>query len=73
MKSGIYRFKSIEEQNDWEVSQRIAEGIPYWKWDRYEYARLHTKFRSGIYRFKTLREKEDWEFGEVTRQWTKQG
>lgn len=73
MKTGIYRFKTIEEADEFNWRIRIEEGLPYWEFDRYEYARFHILFDPGVYKFKSLKEKEDWEFNQVCEKWKKQG
>jgi hypothetical protein len=73
MKSKIFKFKTIKEAENFKWHNIIKEGLPYWKFDRYEYARLHITFEPGVYRFKTLKEKRDWEFEQVCKKWTRQG
>lgn len=72
MGTEILRFRSIEEAEEFKWQNIIKKKLPYWKFDRYEYARLHIRFTPGIYRFRTLEEKSEWELCEVCRKWEKQ-
>jgi len=72
MSTKIYRFKSIEEADRFEWLRRIKQGLPYWEFDRFEYARLCIAFEPGIYKFRTFKEKEDWEFNQVCENWKQQ-
>jgi len=68
----IYRFKDILEAEEFKWNEIIKKGLPYWKFDRYEFARLNIKFTPGRYRFKNIMEKREWEFKEVCNKWRKQ-
>lgn len=68
----IYRFKTMEEAEEFKWKQIIKNGLPYWEFDRYEYARLHIKFSPGIHRFQSLEAKREWEFKEVCEKWKRQ-
>ncbi len=72
-KTSIHRFKTIIEQNEWELIKRLESGQRVDEFDRYEYVRLKVKpYPPGIYRFKTLKEKQDDEFKRVITAWEKQ-
>ena len=73
MKGRIYRFRTIIEQNEWELRRRLEGGRRVDEFDRYEYIRLKVKaYPPGIYRFKTLKEKKEDEFKRVIDAWEKQ-
>ncbi len=69
MGTKILRFKNIEEAERLKWKKIIEDGQPYWENDRFEYARLHTKFTPGVHRFRTLKEKKDWELKEICEKW----
>ena len=72
-KGGIYRFRTIAEQKEWELINRLENGQRVDEFDRYEYIRLKIKaYPPGIYRFKTLKEKQEDEFKRVIETWGKQ-
>jgi hypothetical protein len=74
MKPGVYRFKDIEEQNEYELQHWLDIGLSYDEIDRYEYARLRylpKAYRPGVYRYKNLKEKENDEFKRVMEAWNK--
>ncbi|MDI6839852.1 MAG: hypothetical protein QMD71_03185 [bacterium] len=69
MSSSIHRFKTVEEQNRWELSHRITKNRID-EIDRYEYMRLKVKpYPPGIYRYKNLQEKQEDEFRRVMKAW----
>lgn len=71
-KSSIHRFRTIVEQNNWELKHRLESGKRIDEIDRYEYMRLKVKaYPLGIYRFKTLKEKQEDEFKRVMSAWEK--
>mgnify|MGYP001104136554 CR=1 FL=1 len=72
MATKVFRFKTIEKAEKYKWKKILEESLPYWEYDRYEYARLNVKFRSGIYRFRTLKEKNEWEMQEVCERWREQ-
>ncbi len=74
MKAGVYRFKTIEEENKWVTIERIKEGKTVEDIDRYEYIRLQVKaYPPGIYRFKSVKEKQQDEIRRVIEAWDKKG
>jgi len=71
-KGSINRFKTIVEQDEWELVSRLENGERVDEFDRYEYIRLRVKpYSPGIYRFKTLKEKSEDEFIRVMKEWEK--
>lgn len=65
----IYKFKTLEEQNEWELIQRLkAKQID--ELDRYEQIRVRVSpYPPGTYKFKTLEEKWQDEFERVMVAW----
>lgn len=73
-KSGIYKFKTLKEQNDWELKYYLEKGKNIQEINRYENIRLKVKiFPEGIYKFTTLKEKWEYEFRKVMEAWSKTG
>ncbi|MEW6684956.1 MAG: hypothetical protein AB1393_01960 [Candidatus Edwardsbacteria bacterium] len=71
-KGSVHKFKTITEQNDWELKKRLENGEKLEEIDRFEYIRLKVKpYAKGIYRFKTLREKQTDEFIRIMTAWEK--
>jgi len=69
-KGFIYKFKTIVEQNNWELNHRLEGGKNISEIDRFEFIRLRVKtYPAGIYRFKSLKEKQTDEFKRVMKAW----
>lgn len=71
VKSGkgfIRKFKTIEEQDEWELKHRLEGKQKLEEIDRYEYSRSGFKlYPPGIYRFKTIDEQQQDEFKRVMK------
>lgn len=72
MATKVFRFRNIEEAEGFKWQEILRKRLPYWEFDRYEYARLQIKFTPGVHRFKNIEAKREWEFQEVCRKWKKQ-
>lgn len=71
-KGSIHKFRTIEEQNEWELIHRLENGEQVDEFDRFEYMQLRVKsYLPGIYRFKTLKEKQEDEFKRIMSAWEK--
>lgn len=71
-KASIYRFRTIIEQDDWELRHRLEEGKTIEEINRFEYmCRMVKIYPVGIYRFKTIDEKRRDEFERVMKAWEK--
>ena len=71
-KGSIHKFRTIEEQNEWELIHRLENGERVEEFDRFEYMRLRVKpYPPGIYRFKILKEKQEDEFKRIMSAWEK--
>lgn len=69
-KGSIHRFRTIIEQNNWELKKHLEKGERVDEIDRFEYIRIRGKvYSQGVYRFKTLREKQEDEFKRVMKVW----
>jgi|GEM_PF-1624913 len=72
VKPCIYKFKTLKEQNEWELKKYLEEGKDVHEINRFENIRLRVKiYPKGIYKFKTLEEKWEYEFRKVLEIWDK--
>lgn len=72
VRSHIYKFKTLKEQNEWELKNYLEKGKDVHQINRFENIRLRVKIYSkGIYKFKTLEEKWEYEFQKVMEMWYK--
>ena len=70
MKPGVYRFKTIEEQNKFYFEHWLERGKKLEELDTYEYIRVKVKaYLPGIYRFKSIKEKQLDEVKRVIEAW----
>ena len=58
MKSGVYRFKTLKEENRFYFEHWLEKGKKLEDLNTYEYIRLKVKaYPPGVYRFKSIEEK----------------
>jgi len=70
MKSGVYRFKTLEEENRFYLEHWLERGKKLEELDTYEYVRTRVRaYAPGIYRFKTIGEKQHDEVEKVIKAW----